>query len=190
MKDKFKDHFRAFLIDFDLDKEEIISRIIKSFRHEITMPWMISEQKISNFKKVHARLIENRTFYVERMDLEYSREYCKRFIQVIQPNDFNSCSNLCFDKSIDNRYRGDTLIVIPENSSLDNLENILKRREIQDNYIPFFDEIISQFDWFYEIGGDRTQDTQYSLLFSRNSDLLQKFNSMTLDDGYELISCF
>ena len=184
VRDSFKDHFRALLIDLVSDNTG--PRIWKACNCDQQLPWIVSSRdNIDDFSPNEIRLVEKLNFIVEG---SYHRQLNKRKINVIEPQNIEIFSQLCGDGySFDN-----TIIVVPSGSRLDRLQYILSKIELYtcDNYdIQWIDEITSQFDWFYGISRDCT-DARYSLFFSKNASLLQIIDSMQINDDYELISCF
>ncbi len=91
----------------------------------------------------------------------------------------------------------DTLIVVPQNTNIELLKNLLSKTEGHPlyetfSYLSYLDDILKTTNWLYVINSNFAcyRDYTYSLFVSRDNTLVRKLNELDIDDNYRFISCF
>lgn len=109
-------------------------------------------------------------------------------LAVIQLKTKESFNNFCREHINSER---DVLFVVPQGVNLVQLIKLIPKIERQDsmNYdFEYINDILTITQWFYGINRSRC-DTKHSLFMSNNNELLNKLDSLIVDDDYCLISC-
>ncbi|MCY6493929.1 hypothetical protein [Leptolyngbya sp. GGD] len=179
---KFSHAIRVLLLD--LAFEDLGPRIWQACDCELSPPWIVTSQVFSELGEF--REVCDLSFFVEGSG---SRQMRRRHLKIIEPQNIQSFSKIC---SVSYSNYNNTTIAIPSDVNLANLELILSRTELYDcdnHDLQWVDEITSYFAWFYGISRDY-RDSQYSLFMSKDPSLIERVDSLELDDSYKLISCF
>jgi hypothetical protein len=109
-------------------------------------------------------------------------------LAVIQLKTKESFNDFCRDHI---NSESDVLFVVPQGVNLVQLIKLIPKIERQDsmNYdFEYINDILTITQWFYGINRSR-RDTKHSLFMSNNNELLNKLDSLIVDDDYCLISC-
>ncbi|NET91248.1 MAG: hypothetical protein F6K45_24695 [Kamptonema sp. SIO1D9] len=139
--------------------------------------------------KASYHLIQNFDFtiYNQRMSLG-----CQK-VGVYQPDDIQSfISMLKLDST-----EPDTLIVVPKNTNIELIKNLLSKTQGHPlyetfSYLSYLEDIFKTTNWLYVINSNFVGygDYTYSLFVARDNVLVRKFNELNIDDNYQLISCY
>lgn len=181
---KFTDSCCVLLLN--LLGKNIGTRIWKACNCDENFPWLITNRDYSEMDEASIPCMKEINFFVEGDD---SRQVRRRDLKVFEIQNLELFSRVCSESSL---FSATTTIIIPSGTDLKAMQSVLEKTELYDldnHDVQWIDHIKNQCNWFYGINRDYT-DEQNSIFISKDSSLLMKIDSMSLNDGYKFISCF
>ncbi len=187
--DKFSNSTQAIAF---YQNKDLGNRIWNSCECDKNFPWIITflceeEDDIpccwenANYQLVH------------KFNFATENQIGEQEIGVYQPNDIKSFTSMLKIHSSE----PDTLMVVPNNTNIEQLKKLLSKTEGHPlyetfSYLSYLENILKTSNWLYIINSNfaGNGDYIYSLFVAKDSVLVRKIDELDLIDDYEAISYF